>query len=223
LYTEAVTSASGSARRTSGDDVADVLRAEILDGRLPVGARLHETRLARRLAVSRTPVREAIQRLVSEGLVIRDEVGAASVYRLTVADLTEIYEIRVLLETLAATLAVQRSTPAFASSMRSRLEDLINAQPGNQASRSHSQFHMSLYENCGRPRLVTLVGLLRAQSEPYVRLATQTNDDFARIAQTEHVQMVEAVTMGDVDGIDKAVREHLRITLDRAPTILGLR
>jgi DNA-binding GntR family transcriptional regulator len=203
--------------------VADILRAEILDGRLPVGARLHETRLARRLTVSRTPVREAIQRLVSEGLVIRDEVGAASVYRLTVADLTEIYEMRVLLETRAATLAVQRSTPAFASSMWSRLEELTNSQPGQQSSRSHSQLHMGLYENCGRPRLVALVGLLRAQSEPYVRLATQMNDDFARIAHAEHVQMVEMVTMGDVEGIDKVIREHLRVTLDRAPKILGLR
>jgi len=223
LYTDAVTSAAGPARRTSADDVADVLRADILDGRLAVGARLHETRLARRLAVSRTPVREAIQRLVSEGLVIRDEVGAASVYRLTVADLTEVYEMRVLLETLAATLAVQRSTPTFASSMRSRLDELTNAQPGQQTSRAHGQLHMELYENCGRPRLVALVALLRAQSEPYVRLATQMNDDFARVAHAQHVQMVDMVTKGDADGMDSVIREHLRVTLERAPKILGLR
>lgn len=203
--------------------MTDALRADILDGRLPIGARLHETRLARRLAVSRTPVREAILRLVSEGLVIRDEVGVASVYRLTVADLTEVYEMRVLLETLAATKAVQRSTPAFASLMRSRLEQLTNAPPGQQTSRIHNRLHMDLYENCGRPRLVALVSLLRAQSEPYVRLATQMNDDFARVAYAQHVQMVEMVTLGNSDGMDAVIREHLRVTLERAPTIIGLR
>ncbi|MGH7721731.1 MAG: GntR family transcriptional regulator [Candidatus Dormibacteria bacterium] len=209
-------------RHIAADDVTRVLRADILEGRLPGGARLQETRLARRLEVSRTPVREAISRLVTEGLVIRDAAGAASVFQPTVADLTEIYEIRVPLESLAASLAVRRATPSYASEIRGRLADLTRAQPGQQRSRSHDLLHMHLYENCGRPRLVALVRMLRAQSEPYVRLASQIDDEFARMANAQHVQMVEMVSCGDAQGIEAVVRAHLGLTLERAPTILGL-
>jgi DNA-binding GntR family transcriptional regulator len=222
VYTDPVSLAPTPARRFAADDAARALRSDILEGRLPGGTRLQEVHLAKRLSVSRTPVREAISRLVTEGLVIRDATGAASVFQPTVADLTEIYEIRVPLESLAATLAVQRSTPAYASAIRDRLDELNRAQPGHQRSRSHDLLHMDLYENCGRPRLVTLLRTLRAQSEPYVRLASQIDQDFARIAHDQHVQMVEMVSSGNAAGIDAVVRDHLRITLERAPKILGL-
>lgn len=220
MYTDAVNPVP--TRRIAADRAAHALRGEILDGRLPGGTRLQEVSLAKRLSVSRTPVREAISRLVTEGLVTRDATGAASVFRPTVADLTEIYEIRFPLESLAATLAVQRSTPAYASVIRGRLDDLTRAQPGQQRSRSHDLLHMDLYENCGRPRLIALVRMLRAQSEPYVRLASQIDPEFARVARAQHVLMVEMVSSGDAAGIDAVVRDHLRITLERAPKILGL-
>ena len=74
------------------------LRSGILDGTLPGGSRLREVHLAKSMAVSRTPVREAIARLVTEGLVTRDELGNATVLRPILDELTEIYEIRIALE-----------------------------------------------------------------------------------------------------------------------------
>lgn len=221
MYTEVV--APGSARRIAADDVTDVLRSDILEGRLPGGSRLQESRLARRLEVSRTPVREAISRLMTEGLVTRDATGAATVFHPTLADLTEIYEIRVPLESLAAGLAVRRATPAYASEVRTLLESMEAAKPGAPSSRAHDALHMHLYENCGRSRLIALVRMLRSQSEPYVRLASQIDHEFARVAHLQHVQMVEMVSARDVEGIEGVVRAHLGVTMERAPAILGLR
>jgi DNA-binding GntR family transcriptional regulator len=207
---------------SAADQAAQRLKAEILDGKLPGGSRLNEGPLAQRLAISRTPLREAIARLISEGLVVRDASGAASVFRPTLADLTEIYEIRMPLESLAASMAVKRATPAYASLVRERLNDLTHAQPGPEWASCHERLHMDLYENCGRPRLIALIGNLRAQSEAYVRLASLINPEFAAMAAEQHRRMVECVQSSDAEGIEAIVHAHLQLTLDRAPVILEL-
>lgn len=207
---------------SAADQAAQRLKAEILDGQLPGGTRLNEATLAQRLAISRTPLREAIARLISEGLVVRDASGLASVFRPTLADLTEIYEIRMPLESLAASMAVKRATPSYASAVRERLNDLTHAQPGPEWAVRHERLHMDLYENCGRPRLIALIANLRAQSEAYVRLASLINPEFAAMAAEQHHRMAECVQSSDAEGIETLVRAHLQLTLDRAPLILGL-
>jgi DNA-binding GntR family transcriptional regulator len=198
------------------------LRSGILDGSLPGGARLREVHLAKSLAVSRTPVREAIARLVTEGLVTRDALGNATVFRPSLAELTEIYEIRIALESLAARFAVEEPAPDLAVSIGTHLDKLNAARPGHDWAEKHEELHLALYENCGRPRLIAFIQTLRAQSEPYVRLASQVDRTFADDADRQHQEMARLIASRDGDGIAALIRAHLHATLDRAPDILGL-
>jgi DNA-binding GntR family transcriptional regulator len=209
-------------RATASEETLNSLRSGILDGRLPGGTRLREVQLAKSLAVSRTPVREAIARLVTEGLVTRDEVGNATVFRPSLAELTEIYEIRISLESLAARLAVEEPAPDISVSINSHLDELNAASPGHDWALKHDQLHLALYENCGRQRLLTYIRTLRAQSEPYVRLAAQVDRAFANDADVQHQEMARLVAARDGAQMSALVHKHLQGTLNRAPDILGL-
>jgi DNA-binding GntR family transcriptional regulator len=210
-------------RRAATKHALDSLRASILDGSLPGGARLLEVQLAASMSVSRTPVREAIARLITEGLVIRDRLGNVRVFRPTLAELTEIYEIRISLESLAARLAVAEPALDISASMRSHLDRLNAARPGSDWADRHEELHLALYENCGRQRLLAYIRALRAQSEPYVRLAAQVDRVFADDADRQHEEMARLVAARDGAAIASLIRRHLQATLNRAPEILGLR
>jgi DNA-binding GntR family transcriptional regulator len=209
-------------RANASEQTLSALRSEILDGRLPGGTHLREVQLAKDLAVSRTPVREAIARLLTEGLVTRDEFGSATVFRPSLAELTEIYEIRIALESLAARLAVEEPAPDLSDAINLRLDELNAASPGHDWALKHDQLHLTLYENCGRQRLLSYIQTLRAQSEPYVRLAAQVDRVFADDADRQHQEMAQLVATRGGAAISALVRKHLRATLNRAPQILGL-
>jgi DNA-binding GntR family transcriptional regulator len=209
-------------RANATEQTLNSLRSRILDGHLPGGARLREVELAKSLDVSRTPVREAIARLVTEGLVTRDELGNATVFRPNLAALSEIYEIRISLESLAARLAVDEPAPDLSGPIRLSLDELNAARPGHEWALKHEQFHLTIYDNCGRPRLIAYIRSLRAQSEPYVRLAAQVDRALANDADLQHQEMARLVAAHDGSAMAALIGKHLQATLNRAPQILGL-
>ena len=209
-------------RGNATEQVHDSLRSSILDGSLPGGTRLREVHLAESHTVSRTPIREAIARLEAEGLVTRDQLGAATVYRPTLAELTEIYEIRIALESLAARLAVEHASAGLHGSLVSHLDRLNAARPGHDWAARHDELHLALYQHCARDRLLTYIRTLRAQSEPYVRLAAQVDRAFADGADRQHQEILRLAETRDGPAIAALITAHLQATLDHAPDILGL-
>ena len=112
-------------RRTLWQRVHDHLRDEIVSGALPPGAELHEFALARSLGVSRGPVREALGRLATEGLVtIRPRRGAI-VRALSNEEFIEAYQVREALEMMAVRLAVPRLTPEQLVAMERLIDDML--------------------------------------------------------------------------------------------------
>src|SRR5262245_8309178 len=110
----------------SGMTVADrsraVLREMVLDGRLAPGQRLNEVELAAALGISRGPLREAIQRLASEGLLTTISHHGAYVRKIDGAELRELYEFRVAVETHAVRLAATRVSQADLDGLRLMLD-----------------------------------------------------------------------------------------------------
>src|SRR5512141_82731 len=92
------------------ESVADQLRDEILDGRLPAGTRLVETELAERFGVSRGPVRDALAELSRSGLAVDLPRRGTFVSSLTERDLAEVYDIRRAIEEAAVRLPIERAT-----------------------------------------------------------------------------------------------------------------
>jgi DNA-binding GntR family transcriptional regulator len=200
--------------------VVAILREEILTGRLQGGEPVREQDVAERLGVSRTPVREAVGRLVAEGLLIKDGNRTAHVFRPSLEELLEIYEIRIPLESLAARLACESPRDGFLAELRAAGRALSRARAGVDWSGRHEEFHMCLARGSGRPRLVSLVHTLRVQSEPYVRFAVTVDDDLLHRAEQDHVAIVQLAEAGDGRGMERLVKKHLKATTKRVSALL---
>lgn len=190
------------------------LRRAILQGKLEPQARLVETTLAEMLDVSRTPVREAISRLESDGLVSRLRGGGVVVGD-TVAKLAESVVIRQCLEGAAARLACERASDEALEAIRSTCEAVTAKLPKaslKQRSVADSEFHMSIARASGSQRLEKLIGefyeyslndvVLRVSEEEIVRL------------QEQHVAICKALGRRDGDAAEAAMRQHLGYVLE---------
>ena len=125
---------------TIGDSLVAAMRDEILNGDLAPGTRLNQAQLAQRFGTSRIPMRDALARLEQDGLVEIDARRGARVRELTIDDVTEIYDMRQLLEPLAVRLSVDR---AHRESVRrlvylSEAMDAASAEPDGRPSGSAS-------------------------------------------------------------------------------------
>jgi DNA-binding GntR family transcriptional regulator len=211
----------GKPHRVTAAGVADMLRRQLLYGEF-AGDSVLEEEVAAALGVSRTPVREAIRMLVGEGLLLKEHSRSARIFRPSLADLKDIYDIRGPLEAMAAKRAAGHGGPALADELAAMLDHLAEAEPGLSYSARHEAFHLRLTEANGSDRLTSLIRTLRAQSEPYVRLALQAADDFRQTASEQHWAIVEAVRTRDGEQANSLVETHLRNSVSQVPRILSL-
>jgi DNA-binding GntR family transcriptional regulator len=211
---------TGTALNAAGH-VAAVLREEVLTGRLHGGAPVREQDVAERLGVSRTPVREAVGRLVAEGLLMKDGNKTAHVFRPSLADLLEIYELRIPLESMAARLTCEAGDQAVVADLERAGRALAGAEPGIDWSMKHEAFHLIVARAGGRRRLEALVTTLRVQSEPYVRLAVSSDGAFPRRAQHDHEEILRLVRAGDGKALERLVRDHLQATTKQVASLLA--
>jgi DNA-binding GntR family transcriptional regulator len=186
-------------------------------GRIAPGTRLIETEFARRLAVSRTPVREAIRRLAQEGLAEATSVGAktqVTVTPATVADLIELFAIIGALEGLAGRAAAELSA-ADRRALAGEL-DALNVRFARAAKdrlrvpdrffETHDAFHARLVARCASGPLRQQIDAVRPQIERYELLyARAAGPDFGPSLR-EHRAIVTAVRSGSANRIERAVR-----------------
>lgn len=190
-------------------------------GELEGGEVLREEEWSARLGVSRTPLREAIAELCVEGL-LRKDGRSVYVYRPSLSELFEIYDIREQLEVLAAQRAVDHVSPEVLSKLEALLEQVLVVEANPEWSATHEAFHMSIIEASEMPRLVGLVESLRSQSEPYVRMATSFDADFRAKAAEQHREIYELFASGDRTGLGRQIRKHLRATRQQVEKMVAL-
>lgn len=196
--------------------VVDVVRAQlrgaILAGELPPGARLSVPELARRLGVSRSPVREALLQLVAEGLAVERRRRGVEVARVAREDVVELYQVRAAVEGFAARLAAERlSAPALAE-----LEGLLSAQKvavgredGAAFRELDRRLHFLLVHLSGNRRLGEAADRLVAELHLAARLLTAENGHF-RLSLNEHERLLAALRARDPERAEIAMRDHLR-------------
>lgn len=194
-----------------GERVYRSLRGAILAGRLEPGERITEFELAAALKVSRTPLREALQRLESEGLVL-SEPGRGTVVRgLTPTDLAEIYQIRRNLEGLAARLAAARITPAELEKLRSHLELMeffTQRERWEDVIEQNIAFHSTVYSASGNRRLADLLYSLQEYVQGTRGYALRVPGR-APHALAEHRALYEALAAGDADRAAEIASAHV--------------
>lgn len=198
-------------RQTAHEFVRETIRRSILSGELPGGTRLVQAELAEALDVSTTPVREALRDLASEGLVQLDAHRGGIVRELQPDELTEIYEIRKILEPEAMRLAVGRITDEALQRFEDLHEQMQQSDSAVDFLLLNREFHLSMYDAVDSPRLMgILTGLLDA-SAMYVGAAISSRPDLRIQAVADHVDILAAIRSGDADAAAAAILDHLRI------------
>jgi DNA-binding GntR family transcriptional regulator len=193
--------------------VYDHLRAEILSGRLEPGAELAEVALSEQLGVSRGPLREAIGRLASEGLVtVRPRRGAV-VRSLSKAEFVELSQVREALEMLAVRLAVPRLGPEDVAALEELVATMAaHAERGEVAEffEANSTFHLRLVEASGNAKLRELYEQLLAQLGRYRLRSLRLRGNLER-SVAEHAAILRAAKRSDADRAAHLMSEHIRV------------
>lgn len=198
---------------TRGQVVAEHLRAAIRAGELAAGTPLQQTEVAKQLGVSTTPVREAFAVLLREGLLVGDPHRGAIVFRPTIADLRENYEMRIALESLATELAVPNLTEEDFGALRDLLGDMRKTKTSVDYLPLNLKYHLRLYQAADRPRLLATIEDLRASAVAYGNLFAVGEADASR-TQVEHEAIFAACVRRDPQAAGEAMRHHLQHTMD---------
>lgn len=199
--------------RTAHEYVRMELRRVILDGELPGGTRLLQSEIAAQLGVSTTPVREALRDLVTEGLVFFDAHRGAVVRTLDLAEVREIYELRMTLEPLLVQRVYERvdeDALGRAHELWARMEDEDDV--GLWVQSNHA-FHAVFAEPDAGSRLSQILTALRDSASAYVALSLKARPEQMRLANAEHGRMITLYRERDVDGLKALTVDHLRSTL----------
>jgi DNA-binding GntR family transcriptional regulator len=193
------------------DRVVDALREAIIAGRLKPGERIRERELVALLGVSRSPLREAIRILETEGLITSLAHRGARVSELSATDLRDMLHVRIMLESFAARLFIERIDDRALRAMQDQVER--SRAPGYQVDLQADfdlglEFHDLLVGGCGNRKVVQLHENLKRHQTRYQHFA------FARLgrdmrALDEHAEMVAALRARDLPAVEHKIRAHL--------------
>jgi DNA-binding GntR family transcriptional regulator len=193
--------------------VYDHLRAAILSGRLEPGAELAEVPLSEELGVSRGPIREAIGRLASEGLVtVRPRRGAV-VSPLSKEEFLELYQVREALERMAVKLAVRRLQPEDFAALQGLIDDMAtHAERGHvdEFFEANAAFHARLVDASGNAKLGELYRQLLDQIGRYRTRSLRLRGNLQR-SIAEHAAILRAAKRGDAERAAHLMSEHIRV------------
>ena len=191
--------------------VCENIRQAIIDGTFSPGERLMEIQLADEMGVSRTPVREAIRKLELEGFVVMIPRRGTYVADISIKDITEIYEIRTCLDTLAAGLAAERITDEELEALNRLLVEIGQHIADNNMEKiveADTAFHDILYQASRNERLRSIINNLREQ---LTGIRGRSMSYPGRLIETmeEHRTLVDSIAARDSERAQEAARVHI--------------
>lgn len=200
---------------TAPGRIADAIRASILDGSLAPGTQLTETQLAQRLDVSRGPIREAMQRLIQEGLLRTQAHHGTFVIELGTEDIADIYLARRAVETTAAVrlMGRRRDDVAFAD-LDAAVDNLRAAVDGGHWTDvvgADIRFHETLVDSAKSQRLTRMFTTLTAETRMCMAGLLDGNPAWLKRAVSEHVDLVAALRRGDKDETVQLLDRHFSL------------
>jgi len=208
--------AEGAPIKNRASVVYEALRQAIVEGGYRPNQRLVEAELAERLAVSRTPIRESMQRLAADGLVLSRRRGWI-VREHSVQEIRDIFEVRAALEGCAARLAAARATNEMLERIKqihlSYAERLATTKRG-ALLRENDDFHNAVIAASGNTRLAEQI---KRNSQFYFvhRMAGFLTDEEVRVLIAGHQSLVDALLTRDADTAERVAREGVMAGLPR--------
>lgn len=195
------------------DEVFLLIKEAILTGEIPPGERISIGRLRQEIEASPTPIREALLKLEQEGFVSRLPKGGFIVSRFTKKEIEEIFDIRVLLESYAAGLAIhhiQKEDIQWLERNIRESEKFILKNRWNKVSVLNTEFHDYLNQLSKNDRLLFLIKALRDQIFQF-RSAILRVPEKAKVSIEHHKKMIEAMKKKDGELLKQLIQEHIQI------------
>lgn len=196
--------------------IADTLRQEIEARRLPPDTVLRQEELAERFRVSRQPVRQALDRLLAEGLVVRRSDRGLAVTGLSAEESRELAALRILVEGEALRLSLPGLAPRDLRRAARLAEDLAEEEDPAAIEALDVALHAALYGACGNARLLRLVDSLRREGRRAYTLQPPGSAFRAAMAE-QHETILAACRGGDIAAAIAALAAHLRAAADPQP------
>jgi DNA-binding GntR family transcriptional regulator len=198
-------------RESTAGIIARQLRDAIMTGALPPGTQLGETELASRFQVSRGPLREAMQRLVSEGLLRSERHRGLFVIDLEPGDVFDIYSARWAIERAAAFQIMKGDREAAATALDITVKAMAEAADGDDPtalSAADLHFHETLISASGSKRLVRMASTLLIETRMCLAALQST---YQRVEErvNEHNQIIEAIRGGDLETVLSLLEAHM--------------
>jgi DNA-binding GntR family transcriptional regulator len=203
-------------RTSLKDQVTNLVRRQILKGKLPQGSKLIERELAEWLGVSRMPVHDALVQLEKEGLVVT-KTDARYVISLTQKDIYEMTQVRMVLERLAAERAAKNNTPETSdqySHLLQTMQDAIDRRDIDAFSDSHMEIHRTIWRQANNPHLQKALDSLLGPI--LIFMASSTYVDWENTYE-RHKRLIEAIQAGDPQNAGECMASHYVRSLTQPP------
>jgi DNA-binding GntR family transcriptional regulator len=203
-------------------DIAyNALRSEILRCEITPGSQLVESHIAQRYGISRTPVREALKRLMQDGLIESSPRRGYSVTPVTIRDLQEVFSLRIILEGEAAALATPRVSNRRLDELDELLSSMLRKQDQSFVDNSermayisdNTRFHKLIAEASGNLHLVSIVTHLIDEAVRFIYLETGV---VGKKGIEESYGIVSAMRAGDTERARQTMGNHIQATYERA-------
>lgn len=225
MNTGLVDSANGAGCKSLTATVCASIREDIVHGRIVPGAKLRIAALGERFGVAGSAVREALSRLVADGLVRYEEQRGYWVTPVSLDDLIDITRVRILIESQALREAIASADTDWEAkilaayhrlSKTGALDRNREVRRSDQRALLHREFHDALIAGCKSRWLLRLHGVMYEQTERYRRLSVRymelSRNRYARAIDDEHRRLMELALARDADGAAKAIAHHLEAT-----------
>ena len=199
--------------KTARDYVVGTLRAEIPEGRAPCRYAPRQEGVASRLGVRTTPVREAFRDLLAEGLIGLDTHRGALVRGLTLADVRELYELRIVLEPMLARRAIALATMEHLDEADTVQARLSEEQDPERWAALNVDFHRLLNAGASEGRLPRIVASLAEAAGSYVSLSMHATPELMTLNNADHIELLRLYRLQDETGAAAKTAAHLEQTL----------
>jgi DNA-binding GntR family transcriptional regulator len=205
------------------DRLREAIEEEITTGKLLPGSRLDEAELAKRFNVSRTPIREALNLLLGEGLIETRPRRGVVVTRVTPQRLIEMFEVMAELEVMCAQLAARRMSEdelAAIESAHAACEGAVAARDADAYFYANERFHYAIYTASHNSFLFEQAASLQRKLRPYRRLQLRVRNRIQRSFE-EHQAIVDALREGDAERLLTSVRNHVLVQGERFADLIS--
>lgn len=194
--------------------VYERMREEIVSGELEAGIPLVETALATRYGTSRTPIREALQRLEQDGLVERADRGLR-VRERSPEEILEIYEVRIILEAAAARAAAKRHTALDLMRLRGGHDNMrtVDSSDPRVTASANRRFHETIWAASHNATLIDMLTRLNSHLTRYPATTLTYPGRWQRVLE-EHEQLIAAIEAGDEAKAARIAEEHMTAARD---------